>query len=57
MQLLCSAGFDLEIELPYKHIQDFCVTHLTPISPAFADQICHEAKRFVNDSFKLPLCI
>ena len=52
--LLETLGFELECELPYKVLSDFCYKHLPLTS---RDSILELAVKFCNDSFKLPLCL
>jgi len=47
-------AFELDLELPYKHIHDYCQKYL-PV--ASRDSIYDLAAKFCNDSFKLPLCL
>lgn len=53
-EVLCALAFDLDLELPYRHISEFCLKHV-PV--ASRDSLYDLAVKFCNDSFKLPLCL
>lgn len=53
-EILVSTGFDLEFELPYKHLRGFCDKHVSFANREIMFQI---SLRFCNDSFKLPLSL
>jgi len=46
-------GFDLDQELPYKHLIEFSRYLTVPSHESIIDH----AIKFCNDSFKLPLCL
>lgn len=52
--ILFAIGFDLEVELPYKYIGEFCQAHVDPVCK---DSLSRIANRYANDSFKLPLSL
>jgi hypothetical protein len=53
-KILFTNGFDLEIDLPYKHIRSFCEKY---VQFATRESLYQIAFKFCNDSFKLPLSL
>lgn len=53
-EILVATGFDLEFELPYKHLRSFCDKHVAYATREIMFQL---SLRFCNDSFNLPLCL